>query len=93
MMIVGGMVIIHGAVVIGRTNVRTAVVHAGLAHLGMEIAHGATEIAAAAKVAHAAAEIAATAKASTETTAEVTAAPETAAAARHGVGCKTKGAE
>jgi hypothetical protein len=82
------MVIIHGAVILHRT----AVVHAGRAHLGMEVAHGATKITAAAKVTHAAAEIA-PAKASTEAAAEVAAATETAAAARHGVGCKTKGAE
>ncbi|MDP1639978.1 MAG: hypothetical protein Q8L61_03570 [Hyphomicrobium sp.] len=86
-------VIVHGAMVIGGADVcRAAVVHSGRAHLGMEIVHGATEIAAAAKVAHAAAEIAATAKASAETATEVATAAETAAA-RHGVGCKTKGAE
>ena len=86
-------VVVHGAMIIGRADVlRPAVVHAGLAHLGAEVAHAATEIAAAAEVAHAAAEIAATAKASTEAAAEVAAATE-AAAARHGVGCKTKSAE
>ena len=81
--------IFHGAVVFGRT----AVFHAGPAHLRTEFAHAAAKITAATEVAHPAAEIAATAKTSTETAAEVAATAEAAAAPRHGVGCKTKSGE
>jgi len=78
--VIGMVVIVHAMVIHGtvvfRMNDLRATVHARLAHLGTEVAHAATKVAAAAEVAHAPAEIAAAAKASTE----VATATETAAA-------------
>jgi hypothetical protein len=87
-MVVVHTAIVQGAVVFGMHDLAAAVL-AGLAHLGAEIAHAATEIASA-KVA-AAAKVTGAAKPTTETTAEVTTAKATAA--RVGVGCQTKSAK
>jgi hypothetical protein len=81
-------VIVHRAMVLDGA----AVVHAGLTHLGVEVAHTATEVAAAAEVAHTAAEIAAAAKASPEAATKVATATETAAASER-IGGQTESAD